>query len=107
MDEIVAAAGDVSRIIAEIAEDLKQQMAGVRDAARSMDSLGQLTRSNAAQVRQSAEAAERVVQEAEALAVAVSQFRLEGMEDSPARARRVEPRLAVLHARLPHSVLEA
>jgi methyl-accepting chemotaxis protein len=77
MDEILVASRGVADIVAAMSDDLKRQMASVRDAGESMDSLGHLTRRNASLLQGSVEAADHVVREAEALTLAVAQFRLE------------------------------
>jgi methyl-accepting chemotaxis protein len=76
VEEILVATRGVAEIVASMSDDLRKQMANVREAAQSMDSLGELTRRNAALVQDSAEAAQHVVREAEALTLAVAQFRV-------------------------------
>jgi methyl-accepting chemotaxis protein len=78
MDEMVSASRSVAGIIAEIANVSSQQIASVKEVARSIDSMGRLTRSNASRVEQSAEAAHEMARQAEILGVAVSQFQIEG-----------------------------
>jgi methyl-accepting chemotaxis protein len=78
MDEMVAAVQQVAAIIGNIAQVSAQQMSSVREVERSIDSIEETTRRNAERVRQSSEAARDVTAQAEALAAAVSRFRLAG-----------------------------
>jgi methyl-accepting chemotaxis protein len=91
MDEMVSASQGVAGIIAEIARVSNQQIASVKEVAHAIDSMSQLTRSNATRVRQSAQAALEMAQQAELLGVAVSQFQIEG--EAVAQPAHPAPRL--------------
>ncbi|HUP97669.1 MAG TPA: methyl-accepting chemotaxis protein [Usitatibacter sp.] len=91
MDEMVAAVQQVARLIGNVAQTSTQQMSAVDEVARSIESIESATQRNAAQVRESAEAAQEMARQGEALAAAVSRFEVEeraSLASSPARRPR-------------------
>ncbi len=76
MDGLVGGAGDVSGLIAEIAESARQQDAGVRQIGAAVAGLDRMTQENAALVEQTAAASESLRERARELAEAVSLFRV-------------------------------
>ena len=91
MDEMVTAAREVAAIIDQMAEISRRQTTGVEEVTRSIASIEQVTRRNAVQVRESADSARDMATHAEALAAAVSRFRVAvaAHEDRPAASARV------------------
>jgi methyl-accepting chemotaxis protein len=74
--EIVQTSHEVNRLLAQIATSADEQSRGVAQTTQAVHDLDSVTQQNAALVEQTAAAAQSLQQQAQALAVEVSQFRL-------------------------------
>jgi methyl-accepting chemotaxis protein len=74
--EIVETSREVNRLLAEIATSADEQSRGVAQTTQAVQDLDNVTQQNAALVEQTAAAAQSLQQQAKALAVEVSQFKL-------------------------------
>jgi len=74
--EIVETSQQVNRLLAEIATSAEEQSRGVAQTTQAVQDLDNVTQQNAALVEQTAAAAQSLQQQAKALAVEVSQFKL-------------------------------
>jgi methyl-accepting chemotaxis protein len=74
--EIVETSQQVNRLLAEIATSADEQSRGVAQTTQAVQDLDNVTQQNAALVEQTAAAAQSLQQQAKALAVEVSQFKL-------------------------------
>ena len=74
--EIVETSQEVNRLLAEIATSADEQSRGVAQTTQAVQDLDDVTQQNAALVEQTAAAAQSLQQQAKALAVEVSQFKL-------------------------------
>src|SRR5262252_8271113 len=76
MVEIVASVKKVSGLIAEITAASQEQAQGISQVGETMTQMGKVTQQNAAMVEQAAAAAGSLEDQSQALAAAVSAFRL-------------------------------
>ncbi len=74
--EIVETSQQVNRLLAEIATSADEQSRGVAQTTQAVQDLDNVTQQNAALVEQTAAAAQSLQEQAKALAVEVSQFKL-------------------------------
>jgi methyl-accepting chemotaxis protein len=74
--EIVETSQQVKRLLAEIATSADEQSRGVAQTTQAVQDLDNVTQQNAALVEQTAAAAQSLQQQAKALAIEVSQFKL-------------------------------
>ena len=74
--EIVETSQQVNRLLAEIATSAEEQSRGVAQTTQAVQDLDHVTQQNAALVEETAAAAQSLQQQARALAVEVSQFKL-------------------------------
>ena len=77
MNTIVNHAGEVARLIGEVAEDTRRQHVSVVEVGAAVRELDQTTQQNAALVEQTSAAAGHLAQQASRLNAEVSQFRLD------------------------------
>jgi methyl-accepting chemotaxis protein len=77
MDDIVASAGRVTQIMAEISDANRDQTVEIEQISRGMEQMDQVTQQNAALVEQAAASAAALHQQAGALAQVVSSFKLD------------------------------
>ncbi|MES2256950.1 MAG: methyl-accepting chemotaxis protein [Pseudomonadota bacterium] len=93
MDEIVTSVGRVSGIIAAITASSQEQSSGIERTNRALKSMDDATHQNAALVEQAAAAATSLQDQADSLADAVSEFKLDRQEGhepaAPRQAARV------------------
>jgi methyl-accepting chemotaxis protein len=93
MDEIVTSVKHVADIMSEITSASQEQSAGIEEVNRAIGQMDEMTQQNAALVEEAAAAAESMLDQAAALAQAVSVFKLEaGVQALPA----MQPRVAVV-----------
>jgi methyl-accepting chemotaxis protein len=78
MDEVVSSVQRVADIISEISAASSEQTTGIDQVNQAVTSMDETTQQNAALVEEAAAAAESLVDQANQLADAVSQFKLEG-----------------------------
>jgi len=76
MAEIVSAVERVNQIMGEIQTSTREQSDGISQVGQAVNAMDRATQQNAALVEQSAAAAESLNQQATAMMVAVSRFRL-------------------------------
>ncbi|MBC7717307.1 MAG: MCP four helix bundle domain-containing protein [Pseudorhodobacter sp.] len=76
MAEIVSAIGRVNRIMADIQTSTREQTEGISQVGQAVNELDRATQQNSALVEESAAAAESLNQQAKAMMVTVSRFRL-------------------------------
>jgi methyl-accepting chemotaxis protein len=76
IDEIVGSAGQVHKLLAEVAVRAREQTAGVSQSAKAVHELDSVTQQNAALVEQTAAAATTLKDQAHSLAGEVAQFKL-------------------------------
>ncbi|MDB5972787.1 MAG: chemotaxis protein [Hydrocarboniphaga sp.] len=82
MDDIVTGVGRVSQIMAEIAGASQEQSQGIEQVSRTISQMDRVTQQNAALVEEGSASARTLEEQADALAVSVSQFRLDNAETS-------------------------
>jgi methyl-accepting chemotaxis protein len=78
MDEVVSSVQRVADIISEISAASTEQTTGIDQVNQAVTSMDETTQQNAALVEEAAAAAESLVDQANQLADAISQFKLEG-----------------------------
>ncbi|HEX5803397.1 MAG TPA: methyl-accepting chemotaxis protein, partial [Azospira sp.] len=100
MEEVVASIGRVAKIMNDIAAASREQSTGIEQVGQAITQMDEVTQQNAALVEQAAAAAESLEEQAQALAQAVSVFRLAGRAQ-PREAARERPRPPA-RAALPH-----
>jgi methyl-accepting chemotaxis protein len=83
MDEVVTSVKRVADIIGEIAAASVEQSTGIDQVNTAVTSMDEVTQQNAALVEEAAAAAESLLDQANALADAVSVFKLDGSAGSP------------------------
>jgi methyl-accepting chemotaxis protein len=76
IDEVVGSAGQVHKLLAEVAVRAREQTAGVSQSAKAVHELDSVTQQNAALVEQTAAAATTLKDQAHSLAGEVAQFKL-------------------------------
>jgi hypothetical protein len=91
MNEIVAAVKRVTDIMAEIAAASDEQSAGIEEVNQAIVQMDNVTQQNAALVEEASAAAESMQEQANALYVAVSAFKVAGGKES---AQRLAAKLA-------------
>jgi len=95
MSEIVTAVKRVTDIMAEISAASDEQSTGIEEVNRAVIQMDDVTQQNAALVEQAAAAAESMQEQANALYVAVSVFKVAGGKEA---ARRLAEKMADKHA---------
>ena len=90
MEEIVTAVKRVTDIMAEITAASQEQSSGIEQVNQAVMQMDQTTQQNAALVEQAAAAADSMQQQAQALSMAVSVFKVAHAAQAPA-AEGVEP----------------
>ncbi|WP_287034329.1 methyl-accepting chemotaxis protein, partial [Methylophilus sp.] len=78
MNEVVSSVQRVADIISEISAASSEQSTGIDQVNQAVTSMDETTQQNAALVEEAAAAAESLVDQANQLADAISQFKLEG-----------------------------
>ncbi|WP_052179122.1 methyl-accepting chemotaxis protein [Methylophilus sp. Q8] len=78
MDEVVSSVQRVADIISEISAASTEQTTGIDQVNQAVTSMDETTQQNAALVEEAAAAAESLVDQANQLTAAISQFKLEG-----------------------------
>ncbi|MDY7538006.1 methyl-accepting chemotaxis protein [Undibacterium sp. RTI2.1] len=92
MDEIVTSVQHVADIMSEITAASQEQSAGIEQVNLAITQMDEMTQQNAALVEQAAAAAESMEEQAQALAQAVSVFKLTSASNTPpAKSIRVNP----------------
>ncbi|MET3116283.1 methyl-accepting chemotaxis protein [Undibacterium sp. GrIS 1.8] len=92
MDEIVTSVQHVADIMSEITAASQEQSAGIEQVNLAITQMDEMTQQNAALVEQAAAAAESMEEQAQALAQAVSVFKLVSASNAPpAKSMRVNP----------------
>src|SRR5262249_49925336 len=89
LDDIVAAVGKVSGIVASIAHASQEQAEGIEQSTRAMSQMDQATQQAAANSEEASSAAEELSSQAEELATLVGQFRVSGATKGAPQARSV------------------
>ena len=84
MQDIVVSVKRVTDIMAEITTASNEQSVGIEQVNQTITHMDQATQQNAALVQQAAAAAESLRHQADAVVNAVSRFRLDKAEESPA-----------------------
>ena len=91
MQEIVQSVQRVTDMIGEITAASTEQSAGIAQVNQAVGNLDQMTQQNAALVEESTAAAQSLREQADQLAQAVSQFKVNGATDTLAAPRRAAP----------------
>jgi methyl-accepting chemotaxis protein len=91
MQEIVQSVQRVTDMIGEITAASTEQSAGIAQVNQAVGNLDQMTQQNAALVEESTAAAQSLREQADQLAQAVSQFKVNGATDTQAAPRRAAP----------------
>jgi len=97
--KLVSGVGEVSGLMAAIAEASNEQARGVQQINRTVTEMDKVVQQNASAVQESASAAEAMRQQAEELVRAVSVFTLAA--SAPAPLREASPSLHAVQARAP------
>jgi methyl-accepting chemotaxis protein len=85
LDGIVAQAGRIDGLVAEIAASAQEQSTGLHEINTAVNQMDQATQQNAAMVEQTTAASHRLAEEAQRLAQLVSMFRLDAARDAGAQ----------------------
>ena len=85
LDGIVAQAGRIDGLVAEIAASAQEQSTGLHQINTAVNQMDQATQQNAAMVEQTTAASHRLAEEAQRLAQLVSMFRLDPARESGVR----------------------
>ncbi|MFN3536689.1 MAG: methyl-accepting chemotaxis protein [Brevundimonas sp.] len=85
LDGIVAQAGRIDGLVAEIAASAQEQSTGLHEINTAVNQMDQATQQNAAMVEQTTAASHRLAEEAQRLAQLVSMFRLDAARDADLR----------------------
>ncbi|MFN4296622.1 MAG: methyl-accepting chemotaxis protein [Brevundimonas sp.] len=85
LDGIVAQAGRIDGLVAEIAASAQEQSTGLHEINTAVNQMDQATQQNAAMVEQTTAASHRLAEEAQRLARLVSTFRLDAARESDVR----------------------
>ncbi len=99
MQEIVQSVQRVTDMIGEITAASTEQSAGIAQVNQAVGNLDQMTQQNAALVEESTAAAQSLREQADQLAQAVSQFKVNGATDTLAAPRRAAPATMAAPAR--------
>jgi len=91
MQEIVQSVQRVTDMIGEITAASTEQSAGIAQVNQAVGNLDQMTQQNAALVEESTAAAQSLREQADQMAQAVSQFKVNGATDTLAAPRRAAP----------------
>jgi methyl-accepting chemotaxis protein len=95
MTQIVSSIKGVAKIMADISGASREQSAGIEQVSLAVSQMDEVTQQNAALVEEAAAAAESLEEQAQALAQAVSVFRLAGGSASVSTSAQVLPRAAL------------
>ncbi len=91
LDAIVSSVSDISDRIATIATSAREQSSGLAEINTAVNELDHVTQQNAAMFEETTAASHALTSEADALANAVSRFRMKGQEVAPARSAEKSP----------------
>ncbi|MGZ5526727.1 MAG: methyl-accepting chemotaxis protein [Methylomonas sp.] len=91
MEEILIAVHGVTDIMSEITAASAEQSSGIAQVNQAITQMDDVTQQNAALVEQAAAAAESLEEQAQALVVTVSEFKMDGNLHNPNRSFHVPP----------------
>ncbi|TFF19207.1 methyl-accepting chemotaxis protein [Jiella endophytica] len=87
LDEILAEVAGMAEVIAEIADNAREQATSLREVSGAADQMDKVTQQNAAMVEQSTAAAQTLSAETDGLAQTIGRFRVKGGAGAASTAR--------------------
>ncbi|WP_245515115.1 methyl-accepting chemotaxis protein [Jiella endophytica] len=87
LDEILAEVAGMAEVIAEIADNAREQATSLREVSGAADQMDKVTQQNAAMVEQSTAAAQTLSAETDGLAQTIGRFRVKGGAGGASAAR--------------------